>query len=1021
MVVILAGERCLKVDSHTHILPDGWEESFERVPLRLVKYEHVNDKGFAARLEYKSNGKLFRELKPNCFDADVILQQCDYSGVDVQVMCTVPGMFNYQLPPEDGVAWARFLNDDLARVVNNRPDRLVGLGTLPCQDTEASVKEIQRCLSLGGIRGFQIGSHINAFRGYKEDGVTPNIHNLPLNHPDLRPIFKECARLGACIMIHPWDMEWWCTSEYWQPWLVGMPAETTLAGTALILGGVLSEFPDLRCMLSHGGGALTFLKGRIDWGYKCRPDLVAPDCAELPSKMLKRLYFDSITHDEACLQMLVNDVGAEKVMLGSDYPFPLGEVPSVAPVTEERLLAYPGQLIQDASSLTFHEKKKLLGLTALEWLGLDPDSEMFANRLRDQRVKAQLVRSSNCRGSDESETGNRKEKSVKPISAWSRESDEVGPPSSSSASILLPTVPPQTQFLSTTNMINVDSMSSLDGSNSKVYGPSSVLAYFPIDKKDQSLRLKENPLSETGRQWDARFPASARLRANFPRGEIIAAAGHSLSRPSLRAITAVSGVFEKVNSENSGPHGIHWPNDDQSSEEKLRSNYAYKLHLHQSACTTLAQLLGCQPTDVNLGNGLSDDLIRLVETHIHPEIFGRRRKMLCLATDFNSDLTIVRSYLRKAIIKALLASKPLFESANDALRVALRKDPCACEYYRLRDIFIPSSSSSSFSYGSDHGHGEKAQFDEIERTFLVQVQPTSSGLYSTAAILEAIESHHFEICGALLPSIVFHTSQLLDIPIINAALINRGCLCVWDMAHSVGNVPHNLEKDNVVVAAGCGYKFLNGLPGGPGFIYQNSSLLEELMRNCPDMVQLTPVSGWLSNGRKDAFDAFPVLNQFCADTLQPLTSVQRLRASNPEILALRTLIANLQVVEECGVTAWMALMSALTECLLQALEHFFAAEIASGVFRLISPRDVAERGATVCFSLAGVDTVQLQQAVISDKYRLGYKFEVDLGPKTAGDAPTFRVTAHCCHLSFSDTVNLAFCLHSAFEAGNRHK
>lgn len=974
----------LKVDAHTHILPDGWPEDFE-IPLRLIKYDNVTEKGFAARLEYKENGKLFRELKPNCFDVDIVLKQCDASGVDLQTVCTVPVMFNYHLPSEQGVRWAQFLNDDCARVVKSRPDRLAGLGTLPLQDTAASVAEVGRCMEMG-IRGFQIGSHINAFRGYKEDGVTPNVVNLPLNHADLRPVFAECSRLGACIMIHPWDMEWWCASDYWQPWLVGMPAETTLAGTALILGGVISEFPDLRVMMSHGGGALSWLKGRIDWGYRCRPDLVAKDCPEMPSEMIKRLYFDSITHDEACLQMIVQMVGPERVMLGSDYPFPLGEVPSVAPKTEEVLLAYPGQLIQDHSTLTFEEKKMLLGLAALEWLGLNADD--YTHRLCDQKIKAQLVRADKSNSS-------------------------ANDAKNSNATVLLQASPQPS--LDDPAIHRVDSINSLlsssdlgtpDRGSHKQYDSVSALEYFPIDKKDRTRRFKENPLSETGRQWDATHPSSAKLRANFPRGEVVAASGHSLSRPSLRSVTVVNEVFQKVNSD---LHGIHWP-DREGRDEKDRSDYAFKLHLHRPACETLATLLGCRRADVNLGNGLSDDLIRLVETHFHPEILGTRRKVLCLATDFNSDLTVVRSFLRKAIINALINCKPLFDSGAVG---GLDAHPAAQEYRRLKKIFLARDAT------------EKAQFSEIEQSFLVQIQPEASHLYSSSQILATIEQSHAQIAGALLPSIVFHTSQLLDISSINGALIDRGIICVWDMAHSIGNVLHHLEADRVVAAAGCGYKHLNGLPGGPGFIFQNSQLLANLMSKSSSgddgdkrpTVAPTPMSGWLSNGRTDPFDAFPVLTRFSADTLQPLTCVQRQRASNPEVLALRTLIANLQVVEECGVNTWLTLMGALTECLLQALDHFFEKEIESGVFTYITPREAGQRGATICFSIKGVDAGQLQKALVTDRYNLGYKYEIDLGP---GTAPSFRVTAHCCHMGFLDTVNLAFCLYSSYEAELRN-
>lgn len=389
MVVIIGDDRFLKVDAHTHILPAHLPEHFD-IPLRLVQYDKLSDRGFGARLEYKESGKLFRELKPNCFDADVILQDCDSFGVDVQVLCTVPVMFNYHLPPATAIPWSRFLNDDLANTCNfrrnGREDRLIGLGTLPLQDTQASVAEVQRCLDMG-LPGFQVGSHVNAYRGHDDVTDKPIIEQLPLNHESLMPVWEECEKRGACIMVHPWDMQWWCNNDYWLPWLVGMPTETTLAGTTLILGGVLSKFPKLRIMLAHGGGALPFLLGRIDWGYKCRPDLVAKDLASisasmdtstsesngyevLPSSKLSSLYFDSITHDEEMLQVLIKRAGVNKVMLGSDYPFPLGEVPSVAPVTGEHLTVYPGHLIE-SSSIPSQDKKQLLALSALEWMNID--------------------------------------------------------------------------------------------------------------------------------------------------------------------------------------------------------------------------------------------------------------------------------------------------------------------------------------------------------------------------------------------------------------------------------------------------------------------------------------------------------------------------------------------------------------------------------------------------------------------------------------------------------------------------
>ena len=959
MVVLIAGERVLKVDSHTHILPSSIPDKFD-IPLRLIKYEKKTTKGFAARLEFKKTGKLFRELKPNCFDTKEVIKQCDKCGVDVQVMCTVPVMFNYDLPPSTAIEWVQFLNDDLIRSVNEQPDRLEGLGTLPLQDTEASVREIRRCHEKG-IKGYQIGSHVNAYRGVQEDGVTPIVKHLPLNHEDLRPVFAELEKVGACLMIHPWDMEWWCANQYWQPWLVGMPSETTLAGTALILGGVLTQFPKLRIMMSHGGGSLVYLRGRIDWGYKCRPDLVAKDCPELPSKMIKKLYFDSITHDEGALAFMVKFVGPEKVMLGSDYPFPLGEVPSIAPVTEETLLAYPGQLIQDASMITISQKKALLGLSCLEWLGISPAK--FVDRLRDLSVKAQLA----VPPSQDKNKG--------------KYSDDFG---------------------SDNELASFHERK--EGGDGEPRAPD----YFPVDRNNCTRSFRANPLAELGHQRDSEFPLSEQVRAHFPRGDIVAAAGHSLSRPCLAASKLVDGVFDKVNS---SLHAVHFPSGMDAEKQSLHNDYAYKLHLHQPSREVLAELLGCDANDVMLGNGLSEDLIRLVNTHFHPQVLGTRRKIMCLSRDFNSDLTIVRTFLLKAVVNALLAAKPLFENAD--LAEVLGQSEQGKEYHRLCSIFLGTNDAAMKS--------EEEQFREIETSFIQQVTPTlENGLYDEDSIIATINSCHHALAGALLPSVVFHTSQLLDMGRINGELIAKKVLCVWDMAHSVGNVQHSLTRDRVVAGAGCGYKHLNGLPGGPGFIYQNAALLGELSRSSDSdaaFIRPTPVSGWLAHGRKEPFDAFPVIDRFNVDTLQPLESVQRHRSSNPEVLALKVLIANLQVVAQYGVHPLMKLKEALNDCLYQSLDYFFEKEIASGAFKYITPRDKNRHGATICFSLGGVDAKRIETALCTDKYDLGYKFEIDLRPASSDspdDTDTFRVTAHYCHMSFSDTCNLAFALHHVY-------
>jgi len=351
-----------KIDVHTHILPKTWPE-MEHIGLRMRPLEEERDGpllDFTHAMEW-SDGSLFRKVKPNCLCCDARLVECDEHGVDVQVLSPVPVMFNYDIPPPIAERWCRYLNDDMAAQVAKNPRRLVGLGTLPMQDATMAVAELRRCVTELGFAGVEIGSHINA---WQEDG---EVKKVMLSDPCLLPVFEEAAALGACIFVHPWDMDW-CDSNYWLPWLVGMPAETSLAICSVMMGGVLDKLPTLKIMFAHGGGAFPGTLARIDWGYKTRPDLVAKDSSRYPSQMTKQIYVDSLTHDMAVLNNLIELFGPERIALGSDYPFPLGEMPSVAPVTGEEITVYPGHMIEECD-LDADTKNQILHRTALEFLG----------------------------------------------------------------------------------------------------------------------------------------------------------------------------------------------------------------------------------------------------------------------------------------------------------------------------------------------------------------------------------------------------------------------------------------------------------------------------------------------------------------------------------------------------------------------------------------------------------------------------------------------------------------------------
>jgi len=337
----------MKVDLHTHILPRQWPDLRERYGYGgWVRLEHACD-GCARMM---IDDELFREVHANLWDPSVRLADCERTGVHVQVLSTVPVMFSYGAKPADTHDLSRLLNDHIAGLCAEFPDRFVGLGTVPMQDDRLAVRELERCVTELGMPGIQIGSHVNGRN---------------LDEPALFPIFEAVQALDAAVFVHPWEMLGRDRmKKYWLPWLVGMPAETALAICSVIFGGVLERLPDLRIAFAHGGGAFAFTLGRIEHGFKVRPDLCATDTSIAPRDLLHRLYVDSLVHDARALHYLVDLMGADRVALGSDYPFPLGE-------------AEPGKLIAETPDMTEPQRQRLLSGTALEFLGLS-DATMGA-------------------------------------------------------------------------------------------------------------------------------------------------------------------------------------------------------------------------------------------------------------------------------------------------------------------------------------------------------------------------------------------------------------------------------------------------------------------------------------------------------------------------------------------------------------------------------------------------------------------------------------------------------------------
>lgn len=330
----------LKIDVHTHILPrymPKWSEKFGYG--NFIHLEEGSRPGFARMMQ---GDTFFREIASNCWDEEERIGEYADSGVQVQVVCTIPVMFSYNAKPEDALVLGQFLNDHIADLVSRFPKKYVGLCTVPLQDVDLAIKELERAKSIGH-KGVQIGSNVNG---------------LNLNEPRFFPFFEACERLGMSILIHPWDMMGKAQMEkYWLPWLVGMPAEMSRAACSLIFGGVFERLPNLRVLFSHASGAFLATLGRIEHGFNCRPDLVAIDNNVNPRNYTGKFWVDSITHDERLLKYVLEMQGAEKICMGTDYPFPLGDL---------KFGEYMEQMNLDQKTL-----EHLFHGSALSWLDLD--------------------------------------------------------------------------------------------------------------------------------------------------------------------------------------------------------------------------------------------------------------------------------------------------------------------------------------------------------------------------------------------------------------------------------------------------------------------------------------------------------------------------------------------------------------------------------------------------------------------------------------------------------------------------
>ncbi|WP_090087201.1 amidohydrolase family protein [Lentibacillus persicus] len=328
----------MRIDFHTHIIP-------EKLPDLAAKYGDnrfpILQKTCSCGAKIIREGKTFREITDQAWDPEKRIKDMDKEGVDIQVLSPIPVTLSYWSAPEAGMEFSKLQNDFIASVAKKYPDRFIGMGTVPLQETELAINEMERAVKELGLNGVQIGSNVNG---------------LNLDDSSLYPFFKAAEELNVPLFVHPWaTLGKERLHKFNSMYTVGMPSETALAAGSLIMSGVLENLPALKVCFAHGGGALPYILPRMDKGWEVWPDTRQTE--KPPSFYAKKLYYDSLVYDPANLKFMIDRFGTKQIIAGSDYPFLLREKPV-------------GEVIDNLNNLSIEDKEVMLGKNALDFLGL---------------------------------------------------------------------------------------------------------------------------------------------------------------------------------------------------------------------------------------------------------------------------------------------------------------------------------------------------------------------------------------------------------------------------------------------------------------------------------------------------------------------------------------------------------------------------------------------------------------------------------------------------------------------------
>jgi len=279
-------------------------------------------------------------LRQTLVDRDGRLAAMDRSGIDIQVLSSWIDLTAYRLDPDAGARWSRLLNETLAGEAASHPDRFLALGTVPLQNPEAAVTELRYAVDELGMVGVEIGTRVG---------------DVDLVSARLDLFWEEAARLRCLLLLHPLDpLPGIDLGSHFLHNIVGRPAETTIAVARLLLAGLFERHPRLQMCVVHGGGFLPYQIGRMGRAWVARPEIVASELKTPPLEALRQLSFDTVLHEPAAIRYLVDVVGADRVLLGTDYPFEMGDADPVATIE-----AVPGLGTADRTAILSGNAQRL--------------------------------------------------------------------------------------------------------------------------------------------------------------------------------------------------------------------------------------------------------------------------------------------------------------------------------------------------------------------------------------------------------------------------------------------------------------------------------------------------------------------------------------------------------------------------------------------------------------------------------------------------------------------------------------